>query len=139
MESEDEFRERVVRDYGPMYYDRQGKEMTMMEWAKKLEDFDYKIVKQDHVGKYFISTVWLGLNMQFFKGAPKHIFETMIFCEENKDDALHLYQERYSTEQEALEGHKEAASLASIRVRVQESQVVEMRKDSQSEDPVQST
>ena len=142
-ETLEEFRERVRKEYGPMYFDRQGKEIALMEWGRKCEDHDYKIVKQEEVDKYFISTVWIGLNMQMFRNAPKQIFETMIFLqdEENKnpDDPLHLYQARYSTEEEAIKGHEEALALCRAQI-VVEKRIkfleAENEKDSQQEDLV---
>jgi hypothetical protein len=100
----------------PMYFDRQGNPMEMMEYARKCYDHDYKILKQEYVGKYFVSTVWIGLNMMIFRNSPIMIFETMIFLTEGlscscSDDDLIGYQERYSTEEEAYEGHEIAVKL----------------------------
>lgn len=112
-----DFQEKMRQQYGPMYYDRKGKEMDVTSWAKKCNDLDYKIVKQESVGKYFISTVWIGLNMKLFRGQPIEIFETMIFlqsqdeAEKNASD-LHLYQDRYATETEAFAGHEKAVAYA---------------------------
>ena len=46
-----------------LYFDRNGKPMQLMEWAAKLEDMDYKVIRRTDLpdGKW-ISTVWLGLN-----------------------------------------------------------------------------
>ena len=97
-----------------MYYNKEGKKIELMEWAKLLEDFDYKIIKQDNLsdGKR-VSTVWLGLDQQFGKGKPL-IFETMVFSKKKKTMILgrklmmgeELNVDRYSTLEEALAGHK---------------------------------
>ena len=79
------------------YYDRQGQPLTLMEWAHRFEDWDYKRIAQTVVGKYNVSTVWLGADHQFGEGPPL-IFETMVFPGEADC-------ERYTTEQEALAGH----------------------------------
>ncbi len=141
-----EFQERVRKEYGPMYYDRQGKEMELMEWGRKCEDLDYKILKQESVGRWWISTVWVGLNMQMFRKAPIQIFETMIFTEEKdkdlKEDPLAFYQERYSTEAEAFEGHEQAVMICRAQLHIEQrikSQVEENAKDSPQEDRAPST
>lgn len=53
-----------------------------------------------------ISTVFLGLDHSFGDGPPI-LFETMIFGGPEDE-----YQERYSTWEEAEEGHKKAVELA---------------------------
>lgn len=91
------------------FYDRQGKPLELMAWARLHEDNAYKIVKQDRIGEepddVLVSTVWLGSDHRF-GGGPPLIFETMIFGGEHGD-----YQERFSTEAEALDGHARALSL----------------------------
>lgn len=93
----------------PMYFDRKGNPLTCLDWGDKFSDREYQVVKQETIGKYLISTVWVGLNMNMFRDGPPLIFETMIFFEQagNKNE-LCGYQERYSTEEEALIGHEKA-------------------------------
>jgi len=94
------------------YFDRNGNRLQLMDWAKKCEDDEYRKVKQDKIGKYFISTIWFGLNMNFFSNQEPLIFETMIFLDDDDQlDEFYLYQEEYSTEQQALEGHERAVKL----------------------------
>lgn len=83
-------------------YDRQGKPITdLLAWAKLLENESYKRVAEDQIGPYWVSTVWLGLDHNHsIKGSPL-IFETMVFGP-GEDD---IFCDRYSTEQEAAEGH----------------------------------
>lgn len=45
------------------YFDRQGNPISLMEYGEKFEDLTYKIVKQERIGEYFVSTVWTGINM----------------------------------------------------------------------------
>jgi len=61
--------------------------------------FERKIVGKDQVGEVEVSTVFLGLNHQFFDGPPL-VFETMVFGGLRGD-----YQKRYSTWVEAERGH----------------------------------
>lgn len=80
------------------YYDRQGKPMTLAEWAKASEGERH--IGQDRVGDAEVSTVWMGLDHQFVVGGPLLIFETMIFGGDYDE-----FQWRYSTEEEAAAGH----------------------------------
>lgn len=86
------------------YFDRSGYPLELLEWAKLVENKEYKIVLQETLpnGKW-VSTVWLGLDHQFGKGPPL-IFETMVFPKEG--DYRDSDCERYSTEEEALKGHE---------------------------------
>jgi len=100
------------------YYDKNGKPIGLFEWAKLLEDKDYRIIKQETLkNSKFISTVWLGLNHNFGEGEPL-IFETMVF-NANKKKKFKLgskkeYEsigeetdmDRYSTLEEAIKGHQ---------------------------------
>ncbi len=93
------------------HYDRQGNPMTMMEWASSFDKVNRQ-VKETTVSHYsrkwllfrtgwsaYVSTVWLGLDHRFGNGPPL-IFESMVF-----GGPYDQYQERYSTEEEALAGH----------------------------------
>lgn len=87
-----------------MYYNKQGKEIEMLEWAELLENPKYKVISQTTTksGKW-VSTVWLGLDHQYGEGKPL-IFETMVFPK--KGDYSDEFCERYSTLKEAKAGHK---------------------------------
>lgn len=106
------FEKNMRKAYGPMYYDRQGKELTLMEWAKKFDDSQYRVIRHEIFDKCHVSTVWIGINMQIFRKCPIEIFETMIFLVDDKEEnPLRDYLERYSTEEEAILGHKIAIDL----------------------------
>lgn len=85
------------------YFDRDGKPLDSGLWSLKLTDEAYQRVALDDVGGVTVSTVWLGLDHQFRPGGPPLIFETMGFGVAGADDI----QRRYSTEAEALAGHRE--------------------------------
>lgn len=95
-----------------MYYDRQGKPMELMDWARKFEDLDYKAVAQHWVRGWMVSTVWLGLNHRFMRDGPPIIFETMIFPPGDEAGEHGVmseeYMERYATEDAAQAGHDRA-------------------------------
>ena len=85
------------------YYDKDGKPLELMEWAKLFENFSYKRIGLDELSNgYRVSTVWLGLDHSFGGGKPL-IFETMVFKGKGNSD---LDMERYSTLEEAVKGHK---------------------------------
>ena len=64
-----------MKDYMPRYFDKEGEEISLFEWGRLCENLEYKIIKQEHFGRYFISTVWIGLNMNHFnKSNNAHIF-----------------------------------------------------------------
>src|SRR5258708_10813621 len=71
-----------------------------VEWAMAYEDRG-RIVQQDQIGEYWISTVFLGINSRLFRGPPV-LFESMVFIGEKPNSSS---AERYSTWDEALAGH----------------------------------
>lgn len=81
-----------------MYYDREGKPVELLEWARLLEDADYREVVVDTVGATVVSTVWLGIDPV----GDGFIFETAVYQEGKA-----LEQHRYRTEAEAVAGHAE--------------------------------
>lgn len=120
-------KEEMERRYSAIdgkFFDRQGNAISLKQWGELMEtDPDYKIVKQEEYKGYYVSTVWLGIDHNFARFTdptlPPHIFETMIF----KDNWWTLdYQERYSTEAEALAGH-EAAKRAIDNGEIEELQI----------------
>lgn len=77
-----------------------------IEWAQSFDSAD-RVIARTEIGKdVVVSTVFLGLDHSFGKGAPL-LFETMIFGGPHDE-----YQERYSTFEEAEKGHDEAVKLA---------------------------
>ena len=95
---------------GVGYYDRLGKEIDMERYGRLMQETpDYKIVKQTERYGILVSTVWLGMNHAFRPMSPILIFETMIFSDGSSQ--VFDYQERYTTEAQALEGHRRACQL----------------------------
>ena len=88
-------------------FDNEGnpvEEPNLTKWGEWFSDNDSKrIVKQDTIGDVLVSTVFLGLDHNFEGGIPL-LYETMIFQKGKSRD----YQDRYSTKEEALEGHERA-------------------------------
>lgn len=76
------------------------------------EDSDYenRFDLKTKIRRFTVSTIDLGLNCNFLNIDRPLYYETMIF-EDREDCAFDDYQERYSTEEEAIEGHKTACEL----------------------------
>lgn len=73
----------------------------VIEWAKAFENDGKRLVAQETEGEFFISTVFLGINMAFFDGPPM-VFETMVFDTERQS----VDMERYASWEDAEAGHK---------------------------------
>jgi len=84
-------------------YDKEGKLIDLMVWGKLLEDSDYRIINKTRLKGCTVSTVWLGLDHSFGGDRPL-IFETMVFIKDFDED----YCERYTTLEEARDGHERA-------------------------------
>lgn len=98
-----------------LYFDQDCKPITYEEWIESFKDISYKIIKKDNVGPYIISTVWLGINHQFLPAESPMIFETMIFCEDKKDELYHEMQ-RYTYKEQAIEGHDEMVQRCMVKL-----------------------
>lgn len=78
----------------------------VLEAAQWLEDNDHRrTVKRDEIGDILVSTVFLGLDHAWDSDTPV-LWETMIFGGEHNQ-----YQERYTSHEDALEGHELALTL----------------------------
>ena len=88
------------------YYRRDGTPYVggVLDWARDFESMDRTVKQQRLWNRLVVSTVFLGLDHSFGRGPPL-IFETMAFPNEWWSD---YYQDRYSTEAEALAGHRRA-------------------------------
>lgn len=89
-------------------------------WGRWLEENrKSKIVSQETIGHYFVSTVFLGLDHRYNDGPPL-LFETMIFDDREKTKIGTSgdigYQERCSTWEQALEMHERAKAFAELRL-----------------------
>lgn len=80
--------------------DHKIKPASLEEWVRWFE-LDDKVVKQEYVGPYFISTVFLGLNHRFTGDGPPILFETMVF----RDNESDIDMARCCTYKQALKQH----------------------------------
>jgi hypothetical protein len=86
--------------------DHTVRECSLMEWGKQIQEMSInhtKHVAEDMINGNHISTVWLGLDHNYY-GGPPLLFETMVFGQDGND----VYMDRYYTWDEAIEGHKKA-------------------------------
>lgn len=118
---------------GTTWFDREGHALVTADFDKDrnkwldemkvvealLADRDYKIIKQEYTKrkKYWVSTVWLGIDHGWGEGPPL-IFETMVFSGRLNRWMKGIYdvkrwyyretydQIRYHTEDEAEKGHE---------------------------------
>lgn len=101
------------------HFDRQGAAISLESWVRLFGDDSYKIVSQHWIRGYMVSTVWLGLDHNFFGGGAPLIFETMIFPpgDEAGEDGVwsEHHCERYPTEAAALAGHDRAIAIVRER------------------------
>src|SRR6266852_1234578 len=79
----------------------------LLEWVRWLETAERKVAHDQISPDVRVSTVFLGLDHSFDQGPPL-LFETMIFGGKHS-----YFQERYTTWEQAEEGHKRAVKLAS--------------------------
>ena len=114
----------------PLYYDINGKPMEMMAWAKA-QTPEGKRVAEDTIEaggrRYWVSTVWMGLDHNFSQTGPPLIFETMVF---NADtikkkpmeggDWSDLMMDRYATKAEALAGHADMCARVQAEAPIKE-------------------
>lgn len=89
--------------YYQLHEDHTYTKCDMMTWANQFEQGNK--VADDMVNGKHVSTIWLGLDHNHFGGRPL-LFETMVFA--SKGCGQDIYMNRYTTWDEALEGHKEA-------------------------------
>lgn len=95
---------------------KQPYEVSLEESYKLYSDINMKVVQQDKLDNgMFVSTVFLGMDHGWGdKTDPEYkpvLFETMIF-DDSRDSDTDDYQERYTSYEDALEGHNKALEIA---------------------------
>jgi hypothetical protein len=79
----------------------------LLKWARWMQSTE-RHVGQELIEPYWVSTVFLGLDHNYFGGQPL-LYETMIFKYLNYDNLKSIQLvERYHTWAEAEQGHAEA-------------------------------
>jgi hypothetical protein len=87
-------------------------EPDMPVWGKWMETAD-RHVNETTIGVLRISTIFLGIDHNFFDGQPPRLFETMIFGFDSDDS----YQTRCATWEQAERMHALACDIAETMMR----------------------
>lgn len=91
---------KLIEFHGP-----DGEPLDFDEWARLWHSDDWRrIVRQERIGPFFVSTVWTGMDMGFGRSHVPLTYETMIFGPEPLDG----WQVRAPTRASALVVHREA-------------------------------
>ncbi len=84
---------------------------SIEEWSKFIEGIlptNYMYVGEEVVNGLRVSTIFAGISSDFYgKGKHPLVFETMIF-----NNGSSIYVNKYSTWDQAVEGHQNAIELA---------------------------
>lgn len=89
--------------FGALNPDGTVRVVTLEEWIEAFEDTN-RIIARTQIGKYLVSTVFLGMDPAHWAHADQQWFETMVF-----DGGLPAdFQHRAATREEALENHRRA-------------------------------
>ena len=102
-----------------MYYKRDGTpypDDNPITWAMDSKNQDGRVARDILPDGKRISTVFLGLDHNWGEGPPL-IFATMVFPSETESNDLDM--DRYSTEEEALKGHKEMVKKWTDKIKEQ--------------------
>lgn len=92
-------------------------EPDLMTWATAFEGIDRR-VKQEHVGEFFVSTVFLGLDHGWGDGPPI-LWETMVFQKDkNIDYGKDIEQDRCSGSREQAEAMHERIVKKYVRYQI---------------------
>lgn len=90
-------------------------EPDTVKWAKWYENIDHRRVAEDRIGHVRVSTVFLGIDHNFWDEGSPILFETMVFdMRSEKEQTIFkkyvynpdLEQDRYRTWDEAIAGHQ---------------------------------
>jgi hypothetical protein len=90
-----------------LHYDFDGNPIDMWEWARLFEmsGMDRVVARTRIDEDCDVSTVWLGINHQWFDGPPL-IYETLVFGGDHDGE-----MERYPNRDAALAGHDQMVAL----------------------------
>jgi hypothetical protein len=96
------------------YYDLDGNPCSLEQWEFIMATKDPRRVAEDTVhsldGCYWVSTVWLGIDHGWNSEKPV-LWETMIFAKNQDPLELDQWCQRYTSRDEALEGHRHVVEM----------------------------
>ena len=117
---DDQERDEFLDSHRGMYFDKQGREISLRQWSRLRDGTTlYYRVAETMLGEIWVSTVWIGISIRLMPGPPGDLFETMAFdhrVSSAEDGAAEFpdFTRRYSTEQDALDGHQEVVAEVGI-------------------------
>lgn len=82
---------------------KETKPASLMEWAEWMRDVDKRRIALDEWGGAIVSTVFLGIDHDFYKTGTPILFETLVSLPDGGEEMF-----RYCTYDEAVTGHNEA-------------------------------
>lgn len=101
------------------WYNRKGERIDTAEASRLLGDPTQRRVARTEIFSasdpkvmYTVSTVWLGLDHNYYSGGAPLIFETMAFGDSMAEELCC----RYSSEDEATAGHAEVVATVAATV-----------------------
>lgn len=104
--------------------DSQERLDAMLEVHGLMANHSYQVLSQDDIGPFFVSTVWLGLDVSHEgETGPPLIFETIVFQHGERSEQFCM---RYATETEAFAGH--GRIVAKIKEQLRPVRVVRRRR-----------
>ena len=89
-------------------------EPDILAWARWFENGENRRIANTEIGGITISTIFLSLDIGVGTEHPI-LFETMIFDQNFK--SIDNYQQRYSTYEQAEQGHKKAVEKVRARLK----------------------
>lgn len=97
-------------------FDREGRPVSVEEFSRLKRDPDYVRIGGTTVGRWWVSTVWLGVNHRLDGTLPPLLFETMIFPSNPSvpADWDGEGQWRYHTEEQARAGHDQVVRMVRL-------------------------
>lgn len=78
----------------------------LLAWGRWMQTADRSVAADEPLPNVRVSTIFLGLDHAFRRGAPPVLWETMIFGGPHDG-----YQDRYTSRAEAEAGHRRAVEL----------------------------
>ena len=88
-----------------------------VKWAETFKSQDRRVAQTD-VDQYSVSTVFLGIDHNWYPSGRPILFETMVFTDQ--EDPLDQWQARYCTWEEAEAGHEAVVYKLRNRLEVPE-------------------
>jgi hypothetical protein len=86
------------------FFDRNGERISLHQWDTLHDTETYRRVDSDHLDDAWVSTVWLGVDLNEGGDGPPLIFETMVFTD--GDSQYDNWCRRYPTLADAQAGHR---------------------------------